>query len=271
MGNNFMRWQKIACSLGVALRPGMVRSMWIGVGLLSVIIARSSSFAFPLSDRVREADDDYLGRQDLANVAHGLDLLRADVAQDPKDYEAWWRISKFIYYQAWHAASSDKMKLLDSGVDAAKKAVALRPDRVEGHYWLGANYDLTAEVRGYWRGLWYVESIRREMEAVTRLDPDYEQAGGLRTLARIDFRAPFFLGGDKRRSIRLLKECLDRYPENSRAMLYLSDSDMALGFRDDARNTLEQILNLCPDPQYWPELIENQEEARARMAKYFPE
>ena len=265
-----MRWRRIAYSLGVALRSMKVRGMRISLGLLSLIIAHGSSFAFTLSDPVREADDYYLGRQDMANVARGLDLLRADVAQDPKDYEAWWRISKFICYQARHAASSDKMKLLDSGVDAAKKAVALQPNRVEGHYWLGANYDLTAEVRGYWRGLWFVESIRREMEAVTRLDPDYDQAGGLRTLARIDFRAPFFLGGDKRRSMQLLKECLGRYPENSKVMLYLSDSEIALGLRDDARNTLEQVLKLCPDPQYGPEFAENQEEARARMAKYFP-
>ena len=272
MGNKFMRWQKIACSLGVALRSIKVRGTWIGACLLAIIITTPlDSFAIPLSDRVREADDYYLGRENPANVVHGLELLRADVVQDPKDYEAWWRISKFIYNQARHAAISEKIKLLDSGVDAAKKAVALQPNRAEGHYWLGANYDLTAEARGYWRGLWWVEAIRKEMETVNRLDPDYEQAAGLRTLARLDFRAPFFLGGDKRRSMQLLKECLGRYPENSRAMLYLSDSEIALGLRDDARNTLEQVLNLCLDPQYAPELAENQEEARARMAKYFPE
>jgi tetratricopeptide (TPR) repeat protein len=245
--------------------------MWIGLSLLSfIIIAQGSSLALPLSDGVREADDYYLGRQNPANVAQGLELLRADVAQDSKDYEAWWRISKFIYYQARHAASSEKIKLLDSGVDAAKKAVALQPNRAEGHYWLGANYDLTAEARGYWRGLLFVDAIRKEMETVNRLDPDYEQAAGLRTLARLDYRAPFFLGGDKRLSVELLKKCLNRYPENSRAMLYLSDSDMALGLRDDARKELEQVQELCHDPQYAPELVENQEEARARMTKYFP-
>lgn len=273
MDNNFMRWQKIACSLFVALRSLKLRSMWSGLSFLYIyiiVIAPGSSFALPLSDGVREADDYYLGRQNPANVAHGLELLRADVAHDPKDYEAWWRISKFIYYQARHAASSEKIKLLDNGVDAAKKAIALQPIRVEGHYWLGANYDLTAEVRGYWRGLLFVDAIRKEMETVNRLDPDYEQAAGLRTLARLDYRAPFFLGGDKRLSMDLLKKCLNRFPDNSRAMLYLADSEIALGLRDDARKELEQVLNLCPDPQYAPELAENQEEARARMEKYFP-
>lgn len=119
------------------------------------------------------------------------------------------------------------------------------------------------------RGLFLVADIRKEMETVVELDPDYEQAAGLRTLARIYYRAPFFMGGDKRRSVDLLEECLTRYPENSLTMLYLADNYLALGLREEAQKQLEKILALCPDPQYGPELEENQEEARARLAKYF--
>jgi len=42
---------------------------------------------------------------------------------------------------------------------------------------------------------------------------------------------------------------------------------MALGRRDEARQQLERILNLCPDPVYGPEQEENQEEARQRLGK----
>jgi tetratricopeptide (TPR) repeat protein len=260
-----MGWRKLS-----RVSPGRFqgRDLWISLGLLAIIASGSgNSLALPLSDQVREADDYYLGRQNPENVAEALKLLRADVAQNPEDYEAWWRISKFIYYDARHAAGSNKMKLLDEGADAAKKAIALNPNRVEGHFWLGANYDLISEARGYLRGLLFVDAIRKEMEIVKRLDPDYEQAGGLRALGRLDYRAPFFLGGDKRLSIQLFKECLDRFPENSTGMLFLSDSYVALGLRDEARQQLEQVLNLCPDPEYASELAENQEEARTRLAK----
>lgn len=228
-----------------------------------------NSLALTLPDRVVAADDYYLGRQSPENLTKGLDLLHAETGQDPDSYEAWWRISKFTYYQARHAAGSSRTKLLDEGIDAAKKAVALGPDRAEGHFWLGAHYELASETRGFLRGLLLMDSIRKEMETVNRLDPDYEMGGGLRMLGRLDYRAPFYLGGDKKRSIERLKKCLERYPDDSVAMLYLSDSEIALGHRDEARQELEQILNLCPDPQYGPELAENQDEARARLAKTF--
>ncbi|SRR6266404_4887910 len=265
-----MRPPKLSRAVFVAQRGLEVQRLWTALGFLACITqACGIAGALPLSDSVHEADDYYLGRQNPENVAKGLDLLRAEVAQGPGDYGAWWRISKFVSYEARQAAGSKKNKLLEDGVEAGKKAVALEPNRAEGHYWLGVNYGLIDESRGYWRGLWFVSTIRKEMETVNRLDPDYEQAGGLRTLARLDYLAPFFLGGDKRLSIKLLKECLARYPKNSSAMLFLSDSYMALGLRDEARQELEEILNLCPDPQYGPEQAEDQDGARVRLAKYF--
>ena len=242
---------------------------------MSILLATAASAAGasltipPLSDRVRQADDYYLGRQNPENAHRALQLLRDAVSRNPHDYEAWWRISKFACHLARRAAKPEKLRLLDEAVEAGKRAVALGPQRVEGHFWLGANYGLTAETRSFVRALLMVDTVRREMETVVRLDPDYEQGAGLRTLARIDYRVPFFKGGDKRRSIDALEKCLTRFPEDSLAMLYLSDSYLALGLRAEAREQLERILQLCPDPNYAAELAENQEEARARLAKYF--
>jgi hypothetical protein len=52
-------------------------------------------------------------------------------------------------------------------------------------------------------------------------------------------------------------------------MLYLADSYVAVGRREDARKQLENILNHGPDPEFRPELTENQAAARARLATYF--
>lgn len=256
--------------LSGAHRTLMGRGIRLGL-CLTVWVAGSGAQArpLPLSERVAAADDYYLGRQNPENIAKGLELLRADVSENSADYEAWWRISKFLYYQARHASESDKIKLLDGGVDAAKRAIALEPNRAEGHYWLGANYDLTSEARGYWRGLLFLDDIRYEMETANGFNPDYDQDGAMVTIARLDFRAPFFKGGDKRLSIQLLKESLKRFPENSRAMLYLSDSYLAMGLRKEAHDELDSIMNLCPDLQLAPELEENQKEARTRLSKYF--
>ncbi len=227
----------------------------------------ASSHALP--QYVIAADDYYLGRHQVENVQKALTLLREGVAKNPREYEAWWRISEFNCYLARQASDAEEVKLLEQGIDAGKKAVAIAPNRVEGHFWLGANYGLLAEARGLLRGLLLVDAVRREMETVMRLDPDYEQGGGERILARLYYRAPFFKGGDKRRSIRMLEDSLKRYPENSLALLYLADSYWAVGRRAEARAMLEKMLKLCPDPLYGPEQEDNQAEARDKLANDF--
>ncbi len=206
-------------------RAAFAKQACVSLSVLACLAAANARLlAAPLAERVRDADDYYLGRLNPENVTKGLELLRAEVAENPRDYEAWWRISRLLYYMAHHASGSARIKLLEQGIDAGKKATSLTPNRAEGHYWLGSNYDQLADARGYLRGLMLVDDIRKEMEIVRRLDPDYEEAGGQRMLARLDYRAPFFLGGDKRRSMQLLKDCLTRYPENATTMVFLADS-----------------------------------------------
>ena len=256
---------------GLCLRSILSLLLLVGCSASSSLAAAAGSIPpLPHSERVRRADDFYLGRQNSQNVREGLQVLHEGVAQNPSDYEAWWRISKFNCYLARQAAKPEKLKLLDEAVDAGKRAVLLAPNRAEGHFWLGANMGLTAEERGLVKALLLIDSIRQEMETVVRIDPDYEQAAGMRTLGRLDFRAPFFKGGSKRRSVELLERCLQRYPENSLTMLYLADTYLAVGLRDKARKQLENILSLCPDPLYTPELAENQAQARTMLAKFFP-
>ncbi|MBZ5543529.1 MAG: tetratricopeptide repeat protein [Acidobacteriia bacterium] len=251
-------------------RSGFLAFVVVGLAWWAPLPAVAASpTTTTLSERVRQADDYYLGRQKLENVRRALQLLRDALAHNPANYEAWWRLSRAACYLARHTAKPEKIRLLGEAVAAGKRAVALAPQRVEGHFWLGANYGLTAEERNFVKALMLVDSIRQEMETVVRLDPDYEQAGGERTLARLDFRAPFFKGGDKRRSRDLLEKCLRSYPQNSLTMLYLADTYWSLGLRSEAREQLEKILALCPDPLYGPELAENQAEAREKLAKDF--
>lgn len=224
-----------------------------------------------LSLRVRAADDYYLGRWRIANVQKGLDLLLQDVRAHPSDYEAWWRIAKFDCYLDRNSDGPDNVKMLEEGIAAGKRAIALEPNRPEGHFWLGADYGLLAEENGLIQGLRLVGRIREQMRIVERLDPGYQDCGAQRTLARVDYRLPFFAGGDKRRSVELLRSCLKKYPHDSLTMLYLAQSLLAIGERAEAKNELEEILRLCPDPNYGPEQQQNQAKARALLAKEFGE
>ena len=223
-----------------------------------------------LSSLVLTADDYFLGREKPSNVQQGIDLLRQAATENPRDYEAWWRIAKFENFLG-RQAQDDRtaVGIYQAGVEAGQRAVALQPGRVEGHFWLGANYGLLGEAEGWIKGLRLLDTVRNEMETVIRIDPGYEASAGERTLARIFYRAPFFKGGDKQRSIELLQDCLKRNPHDSFAMLYLADDYVAVGRKSEAQALLEQILGLCPDPLYGPELESNQTEARERLQQEF--
>ena len=243
---------------------------WVGIVLIATVVtAPGAPDSVPLSEPARQADIYYQQRQDAENVRKALTLVRDATARNPQDYEDWWRVAMFTNFLARRATAAEKSRLLDEGIEAGKKAVVLSPNRVEGHFWLGANYGLAAEAGGFLQGLHLVGDIRSEMQTVLKLNPEYQQAGALRILARVYLRAPFFLGGNKRRSIELLEECESRYPQNSQTMLFLADSYLAVGRKEDARKQLESILNHSPDPEFGPELTENQAEARARLAKFF--
>jgi tetratricopeptide (TPR) repeat protein len=247
------------------------------MAVLLLCAFRPSNAALPerthvFSGRVAMADDYYLGRSNPSNLEQALRLLRQQVSVNPNDYEAWWRIARSEAHLGTDLDSKDEkgqVATFQAGVDAGRRAVSLQPNRVEGHFWLGANYGLLAETEGWFKGLRLLDTVRQQMETVVRLDPDYEQAAGQRTLARIYYRAPFFKGGDKQRSIELLTECLKRFPHDSFALLYLAEDYLAVGRKAQARGLFDQILSLCPDPIYGPELAANQAEARERLRQEF--
>jgi tetratricopeptide (TPR) repeat protein len=256
------------------MRP---RGLW-GLAVLLVfsglgeLNAASPERTHVFSGRVASADDYYLGRANPSNLDQSLRLLRQAASENANDYEAWWRIARTEAHVGGDRDAKDEkgqIAAYQAGVEAGRRAVQLQPNRVEGHFWLGANQGLLAEAEGWFKGLQMLDTVRREMETVVRLDPDYEEAAGQRTLARIYYRAPFFKGGDKQRSIELLKDCLKRFPQDSFALLYLADDYIAIGRKAEAKALLDQILSLCPDPIYGTELAGNQVEARDRLRQEF--
>jgi tetratricopeptide (TPR) repeat protein len=216
-----------------------------------------------------QADDYYQARRDLDNVRKGISILEAAVSRNPNDYEAWWRIAEYDSFLARHLLGKAKRVVLREGIQAGKRAEALQPGRPEGHFWTGGNEGLLAEDSSVFTGVRLINPVRDEMQIVAKIDPNYQQYGAERILGRLYYEAPFFKGGDKQLSIRLLEDCLKRYPDNSLTMLYLADSYMAVGRREDARKMLQRMLALCPDPIYEPELLDNQVAARQKLKRYF--
>jgi tetratricopeptide (TPR) repeat protein len=216
-----------------------------------------------------QAEAYYRNRSDLDNVRKAISILQAAVGHNPREYEAWWRMAEYDAYLARHVSRQEQKRILNRGIQAASQAEHLVPNRPEGHYWEGADEGLLAEDSGLIGGLRYIGPVRQEMETVLKIDPSYQEYGAERILGRLYSEAPFFMGGDKAHSIKLLKDCLRHYPKNSLTLLYLADAYREDGQRSEARKTLEEILTLPPDPNYGPEQEYNQSAARQELKKYF--
>jgi FimV-like protein len=166
----------------------------------------------------------------------------AVVAGAPDDYESLWRAARLCYHVADQAPGADKLRHFAQGADFARRAVARRPDAVEGHFWLAANDGGASRARGVFAALRTIPRIRAGMEAVLRLDDRYEDGSAFRALGDLDLQLPRLLGGDLTRAIRRLEQGVRVAPGNAAIGLSLARAYLDAGRRQEARQRLEAIL-----------------------------
>lgn len=206
---------------------------------------------------IARADDLYARRADLVEVRRGAAQLRAALAEDYRSYDAAWRMAKVSFYLGSHTEDrAERERAFRDGIEAGKKAVALRDDLPDGHFWLGANYGGSAQA-GALAGLAAIEDIKREMEAVLRIDRAYQGASAYMALGRVYLEAPKMFGGDAERAVELMEEGLRSGGENNALLRWrLAEAYAAIKRTDDARRQIDFIAAMKPPPDYLPEYEE---------------
>jgi hypothetical protein len=219
------------------------------------------------SKRLAQAEALYAQREDLARLREGIRLLQEAHASDPASFEADWRLAKYDYYLGAHSADEkERDAAFSAGAEAGRAAVRLSRDRPEGHFWLGANLGGRAQAKGTLGGLAAVSAVRKEMEAVIRADPGYQDGSAYMVLAQIELRLPGLLGGDKRHAVELLEAGLRYGGLNALLRLRLAEAYLASHKEAEARTQLAVILAMQPPPDYVPEYKEAAAEARKLLA-----
>jgi len=215
----------------------------------------------PAPQLISQADQFYAQRDDLKQLEQGIVRLRQAAADDPNSYDAYWRLAKLDYYLATHSDGEYRDRAFRESVDAGKTAVALQPDKPDGHFWLGANYGGSLESESI-SGLASLEDVRKEMDTVLNLDEGYQDGSAHMVLGLLDLKAPKIVGGDPQRAVAEMEKGLKFGKGNAFLRLHLAEAYRAVGRSDDARQQLEAILSMPPDPNYLPELHEAQAQAR---------
>lgn len=232
--------------------------------------APSSSNTKPSAELLEQADKSYADREELARVREGLELLRRARAVDYSNFDVAWRSARLNYTLGDKTTdATEREKAFREGIEAGETAVRVEPERVEGHFWLGANHGGYAQSRGPLYGLSAAEGLRKEMETVLKLDESFQGGSAFMVLGRLDLELPSMLGGDPKRAVETLERGMKYGEQNALYRLRLAEAYVRNKRMDDARRQINFILNMTPHPGFIPEHKEAAAKARELLDKRF--
>lgn len=208
------------------------------------------------AEKVAEADRQYAGREDLGKLRQAVALLRQARIEDYGSFEAAWKLSRDAYYLGSHSTDQhERGEAFREGVEAGKAAVSLQAGKPEGHFWLGANYGGAAKDSTL-AGLSSIEDIRKEMDAVLKLDEGFQSGSAYMVLGQLYLEAPRMLGGDHQKAIAYLEKGLKFGENNALLRMNLAKAYHAANRDRDARREIDKLSSIKLDPDYQPEYKE---------------
>lgn len=216
------------------------------------------------------ADTLYADRANIASAKQAAEIWAAELVRDPQGASAFvraWKLARADYWLGGHAPENERRKYLEQGMDASRKAMALQPNRPEGHFWLAANMGTLAESFGMRQGLKYRKPIKEELELVLKMDPAFMQGSADRALGRWYFRVPGLFGGSNKEAEAHLQNSLKYNPNSSASLFFLAEVLLDEDRKADARVELQKVMDAPLDPEWTPEDKEFKEKARALLAK----
>ncbi len=209
-------------------------------------------------------DELYAARENLASAKRAADLWAAHA---DTDYESAWKLARVCYWIGTEGSKPDRRDALARGLKAGQSAIALGPDRPEGHFWLAANMGATAEAGGMMQGLKYRGAIKRELERTIAIQPDWQEGSAECALGRWYFEVPGWgFGGSHSKAKDLLRGVLAKHPDSLTALSFLADVLIDEGKDAEARPLLQRVLDAPIDPEWAPDDENFKKIAREKMA-----
>lgn len=257
------------------LRRAMISSALISMVLGGLACDRSASESGPgtgsdpkmASEKITEAEPLYEGREDMTKARVAVTTLRQALSADYGNYEAAWKLARAAFYVGDRTDNdSERDDMFREGTEAGKAAVQLQPDKPDGHFWLGANYGGEA-AHSTLSNLSSFQDIKREMEAVLKIDESYQGYSAYVGLGRLYLQAPKVLGGDINKATEYLEKGIKLNPNNTVMRLYLAQAYEANNRNADAKKQIETLNAITPDPKYVAEHKDAVEKAKKLLAK----
>ncbi|HEY3884771.1 MAG TPA: TRAP transporter TatT component family protein [Vicinamibacterales bacterium] len=209
----------------------------------------------------------YAHRENLSS-ARAAERIWADrLARNPEDFDSAWKLARARYWLGQHAPEQERKASLEAGIDAARAAIRIAPNKAEGHFWVAANMGGLAESFGLRQGLKYRGEIKQELETVLKIDPAFQQGSADRALGRWYNEVPRLFGGSNKESEAHLRKALAYNPRSAATLYFLAETLVDEAKKDEARATLQQVLDGPLDPEWASEDREFKQKAQKLMAE----
>jgi hypothetical protein len=216
----------------------------------------------PPGQSAPDPDALYAQRAQLASARQAAEIWQGRLAQNARDFESAWKLARARYWLGGHAPEAERRAFLEQGIAAARAAVAIEPDKPEGHFWIAANMGALAESFGLRQGIKYRGDIKDELLTVLRLDPGFQQGSADRALGRWYYKVPGLFGGSNEKSEEHLRRSLSYTPSSTASLFFLAETLIDMKRKPEARSVLERLLAAPIDPDWAPEDREFKDKAQ---------
>lgn len=219
---------------------------------------------------LKAADPDalYRDRENLASAKQATAIWSSRLAANSNDFESAWKLARAQYWLGTNGLpEAERRKALEAGIEAGRKAIAVQPNRPDGHFWVAANMGALAESFGLRQGIKYRGAIRDELQTVLTIDAAYLQGSADRALGRWYYKVPGLFGGDKKKSETYLRKALAYNPQSVITRLFLAETLIELDRPAEARKELEAALAAPDDPEWIPEDRRFKQQAKELLAE----
>ena len=212
---------------------------------------------------VAQADEMLMSLADMDTAKDILAKYETAAETIENKYDVNWKMSRIIYHIGNHTADKKmQQEIFSQAIVLAEKAIALEPEKPDGHYWLAVNNGKFGESKGVMKSLGMVKPIKESLNKVIELDRTYEEGGADRVLGRVFFKVPGIAGGDKDESLRHLLKSIEYGPNDPVTLLYLGETYLALNEIDKAREALDKVVNMMDDGLWVNSIKECQVDAK---------
>jgi len=210
----------------------------------SLTDARPALWLQAAAPALPDPDALYAKREDPAAARQAADIWGTRLQGSAgKDFEAAWKLARAAYWLGSHEDADEAGRAaLERGMQAARAAIHVQPNRPEGHFWLAANVRALAESFGFRIGLKYRDAIKRELETVLRIDPGFQQGSADRALGRWYDKVPGLFGGSNRKSEEHLRRSLTYDPTSHASLYFLAETLHDMRRDAEARTALQTLI-----------------------------